>query len=544
MNACYLIHRNGAPAVSIRRTIAIGDCVCASAVADKLSEQGYRVIYQTCAAIRPIIACCPSVDSVMDAGGVADANLDGAKEAEKENRTRHFAETFFTAANRQLRQRGIDLGPPINCRPTLHARANDVQAIKARLETRLRPWVFICPRSNSYNVRQVPDGVWLEAARRMRGSAFWLGTHPAPPGIVDLHCRDTAQLVPLLAAADLLVTVDTGPMHIAAALGVPVVAILQSSSPEMHLNDQRDWTMVAPPGLDCLHCMERLCPKSRWDPPCQHVPPDLIADAVNSRLDAYRDGRVSVVIPTYRAPDHRLNRCLQAVLDQVDEIIVTRDADGQLPAGAMQHPKIRYVQKRQARIGFGRNVNYGFRHTCHEWVCILNDDCYLNLGAIAELLRVSRTRPDIGIVTPLLRYPDGRIYVTCKVRQPGAQGWFHVDHRKGLSSFPNVTETENACGCCMFMRRAAFYAAGGFDEEFFMYAEDDDLSMRVRQAGWRILYAPNATGIHDEGQSSKLVPGILKEMQRSNAIVARKWGPYFEHNRNRVPLGDFSYLKA
>lgn len=541
MNSCYLVPLGIPTSIIVRRGAAIGDCVMASVVAEKLSQLGIPVTWQTVPAIQGIMRRCPYIARVEGPGGVPHVNLDGAREAEKDHSHLHFCETFMTAANLQLTHHGIDLGLAHNCRPVLCARPNEVATVKASLVSYPRPWIFICPRSNSWSVRQVPDGIWQVAASQMIGTKFWIGTHPAPPGIVDLRCRSEEGLVGILAAADLLVTVDTGPMHIAAAQRIPVVAILQSSSPERHLSDQRDWNMIWP-NLDCLHCMEKTCPKNRWQPPCQNVPPELIAAAANQRANAYTDDKISCVIPTYRAPDYRLNHCLENILPQVDEIIVTREKAGVFPAGAMQHPKIRYVVKDAEHIGFGPNVNYGVRHTHHEWVVLLNDDCYMNPGSVEAMRR--QAKPDTGMLSPLLRYPDGRIYVTCKIRGPGERGWGHIDHKRGESSFPNVTETEVACGCCLLMRRRAFYDAGGFDEDYFLYAEDDQLSMDVRRAGWRILYVPDATGIHEEGQSSVLIPERHNIMLRSNALFARKNAAYFEHNANRFPIGDFNYLKA
>ena len=540
MSSCFLVRQNGG-AITMRRTAAIGDCIMATVVARKLAERGFPAIFQTHPGIAPLIQRSPWVSRVENPGGAVNVNLDGAGEAEKVNRRSHFQETFIASANSQLRHLGIDLGPALNCKPVLQVRANEQKAVAAQLGPYARPWVFICPRSNSYAVRQVPDGIWHEAARRMQGTKFWIGTHPAPPEIVDLRCRTQDMLAPLLSVADLLVTVDTGPMHVAVALGVPVVVILQSSSPEMHLSDQRDWAMIGP-NLECLHCMERICPKNRWMPPCQNVAPDLIAAAVNERLGAYSDGKVSAVVPTYHAPGYRLNHVLENLLPQVDEIIVTREAGGAFPSDAMRHVKIYYYTKEKGGIGFGRNVNFGVRHTRHSWILIVNDDLYINAGTVQTMLAAAK--PDTGILSPLVYFPDGKIYVSVKVRQPGARGWGHVDYKQGRNSFPNVTESEDACGCCLLMRREAFYRAGCFDEEYQFYAEDDQLSMDVRRVGYKILFVPQATAIHEEGQTTRLFPERLAIMQRSNALFAEKNKDYLDWNSNRVPLGNFNFLKA
>ena len=74
----------------------------------------------------------------------------------------------------------------------------------------------------------------------------------------------------------------------------------------------------------------------------------------------------------------------------------------------------------------------------------------------------------------------------------------------------------------MLIRRQAFYDAGGFDEEYELYAEDDQLSMDVRRSGWKILFVPHATAVHEEGQSSRFLPDRLSMMNRSNALFGAK----------------------
>jgi GT2 family glycosyltransferase len=522
----------------VRRTAAIGDSLSAVVVAQKLNSLGFTVTWQTHPMIASVIQKTPWVTLVEEPKGQPHVNLDGAYERDPYKRQRHFNEVWIDTANHQLRRHGVDLGPPTNCRPIMQARRNDQDAMRRNLAQYPRPWIVVCPRSDSYNVRQVPNGIWEQAAKTMVGTKIWIGRDPAPPGFLDLRVGHIDHVVGVLSVADLYVGVDTGPLHIAAALGVPCVAIGQSSMPDAHLSEQRDYITITPP-LDCLHCMENVCPKSQHSPPCQQMSPELIAVWANARVNCYSDGKVSCVIPTWRPQVQKLNKCLAQVLDQVDEIIVTREESAIMPPGAMKHPKIRYVVKNQTRIGFGRNVNFGARATNHQWLLILNDDCYLNPGAVDKML--AEAKPDTGILTPLLRYPNGTIYHSGKARQPGARGWEHLDWKQANHRYRTVTELENSCGCCFLMPRKVFYTAGGFDEDFFIYSEDDDLCMRVRRAGYRILFVPHADGIHDEGMSTRMVPGILDEMKRSNAIFAAKWGQYLDHNANNVPLGNWDF---
>jgi len=68
-----------------------------------------------------------------------------------------------------------------------------------------------------------------------------------------------------------------------------------------------------------------------------------------------------------------------------------------------------------------------------------------------------------------------------------------------------------------------------------MWTEDDDLSLKIRQAGYKILFHPGALGWHSEHHSTKKTPDIIAKMNVSNEIFGRTWGWYFDLNANRVP---------
>lgn len=530
----------GKSPIIVRRNAAIGDSLCATVVADKLMQQGYDVVWQTHPNIQCVIRRHPRIRRIADPGGMVHVNLDGAYENDPNRRRRHFHEMFMASANSQLSRYGIFLGDPRNCKPRLSVGWPTRKSIRDQFQNHPRPWVFINPRSESFRPRQVPDGIWEEAGSKIEGTKFWIGMHPGPKGMIDLKARHFDNVIEWLSVADLLITVDTGPMHVAAALGVPVVAISQSSSPELHLNDQNDFISIAPK-LDCLNCQLNVCPKDADMPPCQQIDPALVASWANARLDGILGRGVSAIVSIYKPRPEKLNRCLEQVLPQVDEVIVVRDLAGKLPPEALAHPKIKYVLCPRNDIGYGRKVNFATRHSNGNLLLFLNDDCYLDPDAVAKMR--AEMVEGVGMVAPLLRYPDGTIYHAGKVRSPGMMGWGHIDHRKFIATITKPTEMENLCGCCLLVRRRAFYEADCFDEDFYLYAEDDALCLSMRRAGYRLMFTPDATGIHDEGSSTKKTPNIVEIMNRSNALFGKKWGAYLRHNSQRIP-GNFDYQNA
>ncbi len=581
--------------ITVKRTAAIGDSIAASIVADKLIEQGFPVIWQTHGSIHPVMKRHPRLSKVISPGGFCDINLDGAYEKHPQKRSRHFYELFMATANAQLARMGINLGEAKNCRPRLIPNKLGKEIARKHLEKYPKPWVMICPRSDTYMPRQIPDGVWTAAAPKINGTCFWLGRHPAAANTVDLKVSQISHVMDWLSVADLLITVDTGPMHIGNALGVPVLAILQSSSPELHLSDQTDFLMISPLKLDCLNCMENVCPKNEWVPPCTAVDPEAISTWANNRLRATQSEDVSAVIPIFKPREEMLNRCLDAVLPQVNEVVITMERGGILPRGTIDRYGIRQMQVRQTspleksevlqrvpqqkrekisedsslcgqadalsvlhpenysnkiccvvkqadRIGFGRNVNFGVRHSRGKYVVVLNDDVFLDRHAVARMMDVMK--PGVGIVGMLTYYPDGTIYHAGKARQLGGGiGFPHLDLRKREPTIKEPLEMENTNGASILFRREAFFQIGGYDEQVFMYCEDDLICMSVRAAGWKLWYTPHAFGIHETSQESCKVAGIHEIMSQSNRRFGQLWSEYFRHNAKNPGIGNFDYLK-
>jgi hypothetical protein len=105
-------------------------------------------------------------------------------------------------------------------------------------------------------------------------------------------------------------------------------------------------------------------------------------------------------------------------------------------------------------------------------------------------------RPDLGVVS---EWRQRRLVLGVAQREPGAlaaaEALYAREHEPGWVS-----------GSCLMARRAALEAVSGFDERFFLYEEDADLCLRLRKAGWRVVYTPAAEVRHQLGRSMSSVP--------------------------------------
>lgn len=539
-NRCYMVRNVTSQKITVRRTAAIGDCVAALCVIDKLIEQGYDPVYETHASIHCVLRRHPTLQHFQEAkGGSADCVLDQVYERNALRGRLSFSSIFMQSANEQLAKLGINLGPALNCKPTLRLHPTEKTQALAKFCAYPKPWIFVCPRSDAYTCRQVPDGIWSAAAAKMNGTRFWLGRHPAPPNFVDLHVGHLDNLIIWLSAADLLVTVDTGPMHLAAAMGIPILALGQSSSPELHLSDQRDFLTILPKGLDCLNCQKNQCPINAIEPPCQKFDPEFIASWTNAKLQQITSERISAVVPIYQPDVNVLNKCLTCLLPQVDEIIVTEEGgNSRLPAGALRHQKIRYVSRGLKGIGVGRNYNFGARHTTGKYLLMMNDDVFIDPDCAKNMM--SAMKPGVGIVSARLMYPDGTVYFAGKIRTPGQRGWAHKNLRQRHWDWTEPTEMENGFTACSIVRRTAFYGAGCFDERLFCYCEDDSISLQMRRAGHKIIFQPSASGTHLEHKSTEKLGNVMDVVKNANRTFTQIWGKYFDHNANNS-MGTFDY---
>jgi ADP-heptose:LPS heptosyltransferase/GT2 family glycosyltransferase len=528
--------------VVIRRSSSLGDVLAATCVATHLSNQGFDIHWQAMPEMHPLLRRHPKIKSYSEPSGDCDINLDGCYETDPNRCKRHFADMFIEKANLDLQRHGIAIPKVINYAP----RINSDEPLRKRIEHELRdhprPWVFICPRSNSFINRTVPNAIWTIVAPQIHGTKFWLGNDPAPQGIVDVQCRTVESLVEFIAAADLLITVDSGPLHIAASLGTPIVAINQASSPAVHLSNQRDWICVEP-DLNCLNCQQNACPLDPQAPPCQRIPPELIVNATNARLRSVTTMEVSASIAVFKPDMHKLNRAIEAVGPQVSEIVVTGDLDTPWPLKLVNNPKVKAVRMPAKETGYGRKQNYGIRHTNGRFIMMVNDDCYLEPDVVNKCRE--QMHEDVAVVSHLLLYPNHTIQYCGKQRPAGAMCFGHINLKMPASRVPfkNPVEQESVCGCSILVRREAFYEVNGFDERYRLTSEDDHLAMAVRQAGWRVIFHPGAMGIHEEHASVKKTVGFEMMMREASAEFAQYWKEYFKHNPNPHLVGNFNYVK-
>ncbi|MEP4484030.1 MAG: glycosyltransferase family 2 protein [Halioglobus sp.] len=176
------------------------------------------------------------------------------------------------------------------------------------------------------------------------------------------------------------------------------------------------------------------------------------------------------------------------------------------------------VQQSEVNLGYGAGHNLANLQASSDLYLILNPDVELSEGALLESVGVLSTEPSVVAVAPIATGGDGRREFLCK-RYPTvwvlllrafAPTWLQARCSSQLTHYDmsdvcmgdDHVEVELASGCYMFVRGDALRACGGFDDRYFMYFEDFDLSMRLRAVG-TILFAPEVKVIHHGGYAAR-----------------------------------------
>lgn len=241
-------------------------------------------------------------------------------------------------------------------------------------------------------------------------------------------------------------------------------------------------------------------------PPMAPVP-----DAAAVRLPTTEAPVVSVIIPAYGQVEHSL-RCLASLAAFPPalpfEVILVEDASGDAEAPLLREVAgLRYVERTE-NLGFLRSCNQAATLARGAFLFFLNNDTEVMPGAIdrlhAAVTRAHGAFPGpVGLAGARLLYPEGWLQEAGGIvwRDGSAWNWGNRQDPRG-SAFTYLREADYCSGAAIMLPRAAWDAMGGFDEAFLpAYCEDADIAFRLRAAGWRTLYVPEATVIHHEGAS-------------------------------------------
>lgn len=224
--------------------------------------------------------------------------------------------------------------------------------------------------------------------------------------------------------------------------------------------------------------------------------------------------KLSVVILNYNVR-YFLEQCLYSVEEAIRpfdaEIIVVDNAsaDGSGELMKERFPHIQYIYNKE-NIGFSKANNQGVELAKGEYVCILNPDTAVTNDTFIKTISYAESLDDLGALGVQLVDGTGNFLPESKRNLPTPRRAFLklFGTRKTSGYYAESIEQAGTgpvdvlVGAFMLMKREVFRQVGGFDEDYFMYGEDIDLSYKLLNAGYRNHYLGSVSIIHYKGEST------------------------------------------
>jgi N-acetylglucosaminyl-diphospho-decaprenol L-rhamnosyltransferase len=230
-----------------------------------------------------------------------------------------------------------------------------------------------------------------------------------------------------------------------------------------------------------------------------------------------------------------LRRCIESVLvgraqSSIEvHVVDNASSDGSAEMVRRSYPEVTLIENSE-NVGFARANNQSWKQATGRYWMLLNSDTEVSPGALDRLVDFMDRHPDAGLATARLVSPDGSAQ-HCAQRVPGfwstgvetarlhklLPAWTRGRLMLGpYWSYDEPIKLGWTWGTALIARRDAVEEAGPLSEDFFMYGEDLEWCLRIRQHGWKIWFCPEAEVLHHGGGSSN---GKWSDQKKFEAIM-------------------------
>lgn len=261
--------------------------------------------------------------------------------------------------------------------------------------------------------------------------------------------------------------------------------------------------------------------------------------------------KVTFSIVVYRQPLDELKEVITSLLRYKSEkVIYVIDNSPTDDAVQLQQldPCIRYKHM-QENVGFGKAHNWAIRQAerLHsQFHFVVNPDVTFTEDVVTPMVDYMEQNPDVGEMMPRVYYPDGRIQYLPKLMptpflliKRKLYKLMPTHHERWMQHFEmrpmrndRVYEVGHVSSCFAAFRMEALQRCGLFDERFFLYFEDTDITRRIHRY-FRTLYYPFVSVYHDYGNGASKDPKLFFVFIGSLIKFFNKWGWFFDSERRR-----------
>lgn len=250
----------------------------------------------------------------------------------------------------------------------------------------------------------------------------------------------------------------------------------------------------------------------------------------------------SLVLYKHRFEDIRKTLSSLINEDSLNKVVIVDNGNHCDWLKKFSHAKVEkiYLDK-NCGFGAGHNSVFESHSEIADYFLICNPDIYFEKGELDKLYKFSKAS-SIDLSIPKILYPDGTLQHSCKLLPTPLQLFmrrFFLGFNKKSNSYYELHDADysktffapSISGCCMFLSRKAIDHTKGFDQRFFLYLEDIDLSRRVCQADMSVAYCPHSIVFHEAQRRSYSNYKFLYFHLISTIKYFNKWGWFFDKCR-------------
>ena len=258
---------------------------------------------------------------------------------------------------------------------------------------------------------------------------------------------------------------------------------------------------------------------------------------------------LSASIVLYKTDKTMLDRIIDCFMKvELDKkLFIINNFAKQTTEDRFQNKNIEYIQNNR-NIGFGAAHNLAIRKSLDnfKYHLVLNPDIFFKKGTIEIIFDFMEKNSEVGHLMPKVLYPNGKIQYLCKLLPKPFDlvrrrlfpdfGFFKKQNDRFELRFTNYDMIMNIpylSGCFMFLRTNVLKKVGLFDERFFMYPEDIDLTRRIHK-NFRTVFFPEVSIYHDHARESYKTKKLLLIHITNMIKYFNKWGWFFDKERKEI----------
>ncbi len=251
--------------------------------------------------------------------------------------------------------------------------------------------------------------------------------------------------------------------------------------------------------------------------------------------------QLSVIIVNYNSKP-LIEQCIISVKKALHEIqgeiivVDNNSTDGSKEYLPQHFADVKFMANAR-NLGFAKACNQGFKISSGKYVLFLNPDTIIPESSLSQCISFFETHSDAGAIGVRMINGDGKFLKESKRGYPSPSVSFYklfglaaiFPRSKTLAKYyqghlpeKEISSVEVLSGAFMMVRRDVFEKINGFDEDFFMYGEDIDLSLRVHKAGYENYYLGNISVIHLKGGSTTYNNKYVQDFYGAMKLFVKK----------------------